>query len=72
MTTRHNDPTEHGGPAEMLRDMASKPDRYGPLRPLPERGKGSETRIAGRGDDMAELYRKARLFHAHRQDRRDG
>ena len=58
MTTNHNDPTEHGGPDAMMRDMVKNPGKYGPLRPLPERGKGSETRIAGRGDDMAELYKK--------------
>ena len=59
MTSNFTDPTEHGGPAGLMREMQKKPQKYGGIRPLPERGKGSETRIAGRDDiDLNELYRR--------------
>ena len=59
MTSNFTDPTEHGGPAALMRAMNTKPDKYGPTKPLPERGKGSETKIAGRNDlDLNELYRQ--------------
>lgn len=58
MTSNFPDPMENG-PAALLREMAKRPERYGPIKGLPDRGKGSESRIAGRDDtDINELYRK--------------
>ena len=58
MTSNFSDPTEHGGPAALLREMAKQPEKYGPIKPLPERGKGSETRISRDETNLSELYRK--------------
>lgn len=59
MTTRVSDPTEHGGPAGLMKAMQKDPQKYGGIKPLPERGKGSETKIAGRNDvDLDAIYRQ--------------
>ena len=58
MTSKFTDPTEHGGPAALLQEMNKQPGKYGPIKPLPERGKGSETRISREETDLNELYRK--------------
>ena len=58
MTSNFTDPTEHGGPAALLQEMNKQPGKYGPIKPLPERGKGSETRISREETDLNELYRK--------------
>ena len=58
MSSNFRDPTEHGGPANMLKDMVENPQKYGRIKPLPERGKGNETRIARDDTDMNEVYRR--------------
>ena len=60
MTSNFTDPTDHGGPAGLMREMAKQPQKYGGIRPLPERGKGSETKITGRNDSelISEMYRQ--------------
>ena len=58
MTSNFTDPTEHGGPAALLREITKQPEKYGPIKPLPERGKGSETRISREETDLSEIYRK--------------
>ena len=59
MTSNFTDPTEHGGPAGLMREIQKKPQKYGGINPLPERGRGSETKIAGRNDlDLNQLYRE--------------
>ena len=47
MTSNFTDPTEHGGPAGLMREMQKVPQKYGNTKPLPERGKGSETKTPG-------------------------
>ena len=59
MTSNFTDPTEHGGPAGLIREVLKAPQKYGNTKPLPERGRGAETRIAGRNDlDLNQLYRE--------------
>lgn len=59
MTNRNfTDPGEFGGPSGMMEDMARNPEKYGGMTPLPERGKGSETKLARQDSDINEIYRK--------------
>ena len=58
MTQGLIDPTNHDGPAGAMAQMAGNPKRYREIPPLPERGKGQETRIARDKMDMNELYKE--------------